>query len=337
MGVHFEKFHINISPTYQSMYPPAHALALAIGQKLTGVPWVGALLSTAAMCGAIYWMLLGWQPPGWAWLGGAFAVLRYGIFSYWVNSCFDGSVTALGGALLLGALPRLRRGPRTSTALIFVLGLLILANSRPLEGYIRGVTTASQDGAFHRYKGDYVFSTMPVQELIRSLDNVVPAKIKEVSDGLMYRDFMTVGLLLNDLKIKDETKDGETLVKDNWIYIQEPDVLAGRLQIFNNWSPAMVSDPEKVWIGVEYFCNEGDGLWTRTDEQMKKLAVEESALSKSALCSIPPCCECRKLIALTLAPTHVSMKSAHISTSSKTCSCSAVTECTVTITRTTPC
>jgi len=199
------------------------------------------------------------------------------------------------------------------------------------------VTTASQDGAFHRYKGDYVFSTMPVQELIRSLDNVVPAKIKEVSDGLMYRDFMTVGLLLNDLKIKDETKDGETLVKDNWIYIQEPDVLAGRLQIFNNWSPAMVSDPEKVWIGVEYFCNEGDGLWTRTDEQMKKLAVEESALSKSALCSIPPCCECRKLIALTLAPTHVSMKSAHISTSSKTCSCSAVTECTVTITRTTPC
>ncbi len=141
--------------------------------------------------------------------------------------------------------------------------------------YMTGVTTASQDGAFHRYDGDYVFSTMPVQELIRSLDNAVPAKVKEVSDGLMYRDFMTVGLLLNDLKIKDETDDGMKLVRDNWIYIQEPDVLAGRLQIFNNWSPAMVSDPGKVWIGVEYFCNEGDGLWTRTDEQMKKLAVEE--------------------------------------------------------------
>jgi len=134
MGVHFESFHINISPTYQSMYPPAHALALAIGQKLTGVPWVGVLLSTAAMCGAIYWMLLGWLPPGWAWLGGAFAVLRYGIFSYWINSYFGGSVTALGGAFLLGALPRIRREPRTWTAMIFVLGLLILANSRPLEG-----------------------------------------------------------------------------------------------------------------------------------------------------------------------------------------------------------
>jgi len=134
MGMHFESFHINISPTYQSMYPPAHALALAIGQKLTAVPWVGVLLSTAAMCGAIYWMLLGWLPPGWAWLGGAFAVLRYGIFSYWINSYFGGSVTALGGALLLGALPRLKREPRTWTAVIFVLGLLTLANSRPLEG-----------------------------------------------------------------------------------------------------------------------------------------------------------------------------------------------------------
>ncbi len=98
MGVHFESFHINISPTYQSMYPPAHALALAIGQKLTGVPWVGVL------------------------------------FSYWINSYFGGSVTALGGAFLLGALPRIRREPRTWTAMIFVLGLLILANSRPLEG-----------------------------------------------------------------------------------------------------------------------------------------------------------------------------------------------------------
>jgi len=134
MGLHFESFHINISPTYQSMYPPAHALTLAIGQKLTGVPWVGVLLGTAGMCGAIYWMLLGWLPPGWAWLGGAFAVLRYGIFSYWVNSYFGGCVTALGGALLLGALPRLRREPRVMTAVIFVLGLLILANSRPLEG-----------------------------------------------------------------------------------------------------------------------------------------------------------------------------------------------------------
>jgi protoporphyrinogen oxidase len=80
---------------------------------------------------------------------------------------------------------------------------------------------------------------------------------------------------LEELKIKEESESGSKLIRDNWIYIQEPDVLAGRLQIFNNWSPGMVSDPEKVWIGVEYFCNQGDELWARTDEQLKKLAVEE--------------------------------------------------------------
>jgi len=93
----------------------------------------------------------------------------------------------------------------------------------------------------------------------------------------MYRDFLTVGLLLEDLKIKDETKQGRKLISDNWIYIQEPDVLAGRLQIFNNWGPWMVGDPSKVWVGVEYFCNEGDSLWTHSDAEMKRLAVEELA------------------------------------------------------------
>jgi protoporphyrinogen oxidase len=140
---------------------------------------------------------------------------------------------------------------------------------------LAGVTAKSGDGIAHRYEGDYVFSTMPVQELVRSLDRAVPGPVQEVNDGLMYRDFMTVGLLLEELKIKEESESGSKLIRDNWIYIQEPDVLAGRLQIFNNWSPGMVSDPEKVWIGVEYFCNQGDELWARTDEQLKKLAVEE--------------------------------------------------------------
>jgi protoporphyrinogen oxidase len=143
-----------------------------------------------------------------------------------------------------------------------------------------GVTTRDKDGGAHQYEGDYVFSTMPVQELIRALQTAVPANVQEVSDGLMYRDFITVGMLLKDLKIKEEGEPDRKLIRDNWIYIQEPDVLAGRLQIFNNWSPWMVSDPDKVWVGVEYFCNEGDGLWTRTDEQLKKLAVEELARIK---------------------------------------------------------
>lgn len=142
---------------------------------------------------------------------------------------------------------------------------------------IVGVTTADRQGNERRYNGDFFLSTMPIRDLIRSLRTVVPEQVKEVSDGLMYRDFITVGLLLQDLKIKEETKQGQKLISDNWIYIQEPDVLAGRLQIFNNWSPWMVADPDKVWLGVEYFCNEGDQLWTRSDEQMKSLAVEELA------------------------------------------------------------
>jgi protoporphyrinogen oxidase len=98
-----------------------------------------------------------------------------------------------------------------------------------------------------------------------------------VSDGLVYRDFITVGLLVDGLKINDSTPQGKKMISDNWIYIQEPDVLIGRLQVFNNWSPWMVSDPAKVWLGLEYFCNEGDSLWTLSDEAMIRLGREELA------------------------------------------------------------
>jgi protoporphyrinogen oxidase len=101
--------------------------------------------------------------------------------------------------------------------------------------------------------------------------------VLEVSDGLVYRDFITVGLLVNGLKINESTPQGKKLISDNWIYIQEPDVLIGRLQVFNNWSPWMVSDPAKIWLGLEYFCNEGDALWKRSDEEMIRLGREELA------------------------------------------------------------
>ena len=135
MWEHFESFHINVRPTYQSMYPPAQGLTLAFGQATTGIPWIGVVLSVALLCGSIYWMLLGWLPPNWAWLGGAFAVVRFGTFSYWINSYWGGSVAAIGGAILLGALPRLRDEFRMRTALLFGIGLLVLAFSRPLEGF----------------------------------------------------------------------------------------------------------------------------------------------------------------------------------------------------------
>jgi len=101
-----------------------------------------------------------------------------------------------------------------------------------------------------------------------------PNLIKNISNGLMYRDFITVGMLLKKLKIKDE-KDKTKLIKDNWIYIQEPEVLLGRLQVFNNWSPYLVSDHEKVWIGLEYFCYTTDELWKKSEKEMIEFAKQE--------------------------------------------------------------
>jgi len=116
---------------------------------------------------------------------------------------------------------------------------------------------------------------MPVRELIGALDAPVPANVREVSDGLMYRDFITVGLLLKRLKVHEDSPNGAKLLSDNWIYIQEPDVLVGRMQIFNNWSPYLVKDPSLVWIGLEYFCYDTDDLWKKPDEEMIALAKEE--------------------------------------------------------------
>ncbi|MGA2185954.1 MAG: NAD(P)/FAD-dependent oxidoreductase [Bryobacteraceae bacterium] len=137
--------------------------------------------------------------------------------------------------------------------------------------------TNAATGAAELFEGDYFFSTAPIKELLRSFDPPPPASVLEVSDGLVYRDFITVGLLVDGLKINDTTPQGKKLIGDNWIYIQEPDVLIGRLQIFNNWSPWMVSDPAKVWLGLEYFCNEGDSLWNLSDEAMIRLGREELA------------------------------------------------------------
>jgi protoporphyrinogen oxidase len=135
--------------------------------------------------------------------------------------------------------------------------------------------TDSATGRTETFQGDYFFSTAPVQELMKSFDVAPPPNVVEVSDGLVYRDFITVGLLVRSLRINDETPQGKKLISDNWIYIQEPDVLLGRLQVFNNWSPFMVADPANVWLGLEYFCNESDEIWNLSDERMVTLATEE--------------------------------------------------------------
>ncbi len=126
-------------------------------------------------------------------------------------------------------------------------------------------------------KADYFFSSMPVRDLIRGFGEKAPEDVRSVARGLQYRDFITVGLLLNKLRVRqDGSSDGNNaLIRDNWIYIQESDVKVGRLQIFNNWSPWMVKDRSKVWIGLEYFCNETDALWKMSDRELRDLAVSE--------------------------------------------------------------
>jgi protoporphyrinogen oxidase len=129
----------------------------------------------------------------------------------------------------------------------------------------------SESGAVKRFEGDVFFSSMAVRDLVRGLEAEVPEPVRQISEGLVYRDFLTVGLLLNSLKVQENGR----LIRDNWIYIQEPDVVAGRLQIFNNWSRYLVADPSKVWIGLEYFCFQGDRLWTMPDEELIRMGIRE--------------------------------------------------------------
>jgi len=141
-------------------------------------------------------------------------------------------------------------------------------------GRVVSLDAVNRAGERRTFAGDYFFSTMPMRELIEAIDAPVPENVREVANGLQYRDFITVGLLADKLKVREP--DGG-LLKDTWIYVQEPDVLLGRLQIFNNWSPYLVADPAKVWIGLEYFCYDTDDLWKMPDEELKRFAIAEVA------------------------------------------------------------
>src|ERR1700719_1262710 len=142
MWKHFESFHILQRPTYMSMYPIAQSLLMAAGKVLLGHSWWGVWLTAGVLCAALCWMLQAWLPPQWALLGGLFAVMRLAMFSYWGDSYWGGAVAATGGALLLGALPRVMRFERYRDVFLMGVGLAILANSRPYEGLVLSLPVA---------------------------------------------------------------------------------------------------------------------------------------------------------------------------------------------------
>ena len=145
------------------------------------------------------------------------------------------------------------------------------------DGKIQTATVEqTATGVTRQIECDYFFSTMPIKQLIRMLTPPPPLQVQEVADGLVYRDFLTIGLLLRRLNVQEHGKPPAASIPDNWIYIQEEDVLVGRVQVYNNWSPYMVADSANtVWIGLEYFVNEGDALWVKPDKELVALGIQE--------------------------------------------------------------
>lgn len=153
-----------------------------------------------------------------------------------------------------------------------------IVNITTKENKVVSVTALNENsGEQFEIDCDYCFSTMPIRDLIAAFGAQAPKNVQDIAQGLVYRDFVTVGLLLKKMKISNTTdvKTVGDIIPDLWLYIQERDVKVGRLQVFNNWSPYLVSDLNKIWIGLEYFCTDGDALYSMTRDEMSKFAISE--------------------------------------------------------------
>ncbi|RSX55467.1 flavin containing amine oxidoreductase [Bifidobacterium dolichotidis] len=173
------------------------------------------------------------------------------------------------------------RNARNAGAKVITGAKVVQVNTE--NGAISSVVYESPDGKRTELKADTFMSSMPVKDLVEAIDTSeteVPAEMKEVAEGLPYRDFVTVGLLVKKLSLKNTTDiptlGNPPIVPDCWIYVQDPGYKVGRIQIFNNWSPYLVKDvDDTVWIGLEYFCTEGDAFWNLSDEEARKFAIQE--------------------------------------------------------------
>lgn len=215
----------------------------------------------------------------------------------------DLSIAAVLGDLLSKCLPSKRSKKHVETSLIgeFLypklgsgqmwetvaeefekMGGKLLLHHRVVQANVQNdsvteVVCALSDGGTASFRGDYFISSMPIRDLVRGM-NGVPRDIADIAAGLPYRDFVTVGILVNGINLRNETKlkTWNDIIPDCWIYVQDTGVKMGRIQVFNNWSPYMPVDPaHSLWLGLEYFCDEGDEFWTMNDEKWKDYAVAE--------------------------------------------------------------
>jgi protoporphyrinogen oxidase len=130
-----------------------------------------------------------------------------------------------------------------------------------------------KSGELKIIRGDYFLSSMPIRSLVENLSGCdVPKNVMDVTNGLQYRDFLIVGLLVSNLENENAEKAG---IQDNWIYLQDKDIKAGRLQLFHNWSPFMIANQSNRWLGIEYFCNEDDSFWKLSDEKIIEQGIFE--------------------------------------------------------------
>ncbi len=186
------------------------------------------------------------------------------ITRFWYPKHGPGQMWETVAAQVRAAGGELRQGER-------VVGVR-LEGGRVASVRVRGEASGSEQ----ELPCDYFLSSMPVRELVAMVEPSPPATVREVAAGLRYRDFLTVGLLLDRLHVLEKGRPPQARVRDNWIYVQDAGVSVGRIQIFNNWSPYLAADPEHtVWLGLEYFANQGDELWSKTDAELVEQGKRE--------------------------------------------------------------
>lgn len=239
LWIHFETMHEIVQPTFQSKYPPVQGLLLALGEVLFHQPWAGVLLSVAALTVAVYWALAGWFPPKWAMLGGGLALMQVGFLNYWSESYWGGAAAAAAGALVIGAVPRLRRKPSPRYGVIFAIGLALLANARPYEGAVLGIICL---GA--------VLAKVEVQFLLRPLAVV----LVPIALWMGYFNYRVTG---DPLRMPYLEHERQYAISSPFVWQAglrpEPHYNHQILRAsYVGWDPAIRADARKHWLASQY-------------------------------------------------------------------------------------